>query len=40
MGRPLPGYRVRITDNDGHVTNEGEVTLVLGAERPAGLMQG
>jgi acetyl-CoA synthetase len=40
MGRPLPGYRVRITDGDGHVTKEGEVTLVLGAERPAGLMQG
>ena len=40
MGRPLPGYRVRITDIDGHVTTEGEVTLVLGADRPAGLMQG
>jgi acetyl-CoA synthetase len=40
MGRPLPGYRVRITDVDGHVTREGEVTLVLGADRPAGLMQG
>ena len=40
MGRPLPGYRVQITDIDGHVTNEGEVTLVLGADRPAGLMQG
>jgi acetyl-CoA synthetase len=40
MGRPLPGYRVQITDSDGHPTKEGEVTLVLGAERPAGLMQG
>ncbi len=40
MGRPLPGYRVRITDHDGHETKEGEVTLVLGTERPAGLMQG
>src|SRR5687768_785905 len=40
MGRPLPGYRVQITDGDGHVTKEGEVTLVLGADRPAGLMQG
>jgi acetyl-CoA synthetase len=40
MGRPLPGYHVRITDNDGHDTKEGEVTLVLGADRPAGLMQG
>jgi acetyl-CoA synthetase len=40
MGRPLPGYRVQITDNDGQVTKEGEVTLVLGDNRPAGLMQG
>jgi acetyl-CoA synthetase len=40
MGRPLPGYRVRITDVDGRTTKEGEVTLVLGSERPAGLMQG
>ncbi|MGB6399683.1 MAG: AMP-binding protein [Bradyrhizobium sp.] len=40
MGRPLPGYRVQITDGDGHLTKEGEVALVLGAFRPAGLMQG
>ena len=40
MGRPLPGYRVQITDVDGHITKEGEVTLLLGADRPAGLMQG
>jgi acetyl-CoA synthetase len=40
MGRPLPGYRVRISDADGHSTTEGEVSLVLGADRPAGLMQG
>jgi acetyl-CoA synthetase len=40
MGRPLPGYRVEITDVDGRLTSEGEVTLVLGADRPAGLMQG
>jgi acetyl-CoA synthetase len=40
MGRPLPGFRVQITDMDGQVTKEGEVTLVLGADRPAGLMQG
>jgi acetyl-CoA synthetase len=40
MGRPLPGYRVQITDGDGQVTKEGEVTLLLGADRPAGLMQG
>lgn len=40
MGRPLPGYRVQITDIDGQVTKEGEVTLLLGDDRPAGLMQG
>jgi acetyl-CoA synthetase len=40
MGRPLPGYRVQITDGDGHITKEGEVSLLLGADRPAGLMQG
>ena len=40
MGRPLPGYRVQITDADGHATGEGEVSLLLGADRPAGLMQG
>jgi acetyl-CoA synthetase len=40
MGRPLPGYRVQITDGDGQITKEGEVTLLLGADRPAGLMQG
>ena len=40
MGRPLPGWRVRITDSDGQPTKEGEVSLVLGADRPAGLMQG
>ncbi|QDP25640.1 AMP-binding protein [Bradyrhizobium cosmicum] len=40
MGRPLPGYRVQVSDADGHPAKEGEVTLVLGAHRPAGLMQG
>lgn len=40
MGRPLPGYRVQVTDNDGHAAKEGEVTLLLGDDRPAGLMQG
>jgi acetyl-CoA synthetase len=40
MGRPLPGYRVEITDIDGHLTKEGEITLPHGADRPAGLMQG
>jgi acetyl-CoA synthetase len=40
MGRPMPGYHVQIRDADGHIAREGEVTLVLGADRPAGLMQG
>jgi acetyl-CoA synthetase len=40
MGRPLPGYLVEITDVDGNLAKEGEVSLVLGADRPAGLMQG
>ena len=40
MGRPLPGYRVEVTDADGLATKEGEITLRLGADRPAGLMQG
>ncbi|MBR0713345.1 AMP-binding protein [Bradyrhizobium liaoningense] len=40
MGRPLPGYRVQISDADGNPAKEGEVTLLLGDNRPAGLMQG
>jgi acetyl-CoA synthetase len=40
MGRPMPGYRVRIADSDGNAVTEGEVTLLLGADRPAGLMRG
>lgn len=40
MGRPLPGYVVKITDADGHPATEGEITLALGEARPAGLMQG
>lgn len=40
MGRPLPGYRVQVSDADGHPAKEGEVALLLGADRPAGLMQG
>jgi acetyl-CoA synthetase len=40
MGRPLPGYKVRVIDADGQPAKEGEVGLVLGSDRPAGLMQG
>ena len=31
MGRPLPGYRVRVLDVDGQPAKEGEVCLDLGA---------
>ncbi|GLH76490.1 AMP-dependent synthetase [Bradyrhizobium sp. SSBR45G] len=40
MGRPLPGYRVEVADIDGNPAREGEITLALTGERPAGLMQG
>jgi acetyl-CoA synthetase len=40
MGRPLPGYRVEVTDADGLLASEGEISLVLNPDRPAGLMQG
>jgi acetyl-CoA synthetase len=40
MGRPLPGWKVRVVDADGNPAKEGEVSLVLGVDRPAGLMQG
>jgi acetyl-CoA synthetase len=40
MGRPLPGYKVAVADADGNPAKEGEVRLVLGANRPAGLMLG
>lgn len=40
MGRPLPGYKVKVNDSDGHPASEGEVSLALGPDRPAGLMLG
>jgi acetyl-CoA synthetase len=40
MGRPMPGYKVQVADADGNPAKEGEVRLVLGAHRPAGLMLG
>lgn len=40
MGRPLPGYTVRVADADGNPAKEGEVRLLLGDHRPAGLMLG
>jgi acetyl-CoA synthetase len=39
MGRPLPGYRVRLLDADGREQEEGEVCLVLDPA-PIGLMAG
>jgi acetyl-CoA synthetase len=40
MGRPMPGYKVRVVDADGNPAKEGEICLVLGEDRPAGLMLG
>jgi len=39
MGRPMPGYRVVLVDADGHIANEGELSLQLDP-RPPGLMDG
>ncbi len=39
MGRPLPGYQVRLLDTDGTPQQEGEICLAL-APRPLGLMVG
>jgi acetyl-CoA synthetase len=40
MGRPLPGYTVALLDVDDRPAREGEVALVLGEQRPLGLMVG
>ena len=39
MGRPLPGYRIRLVDPDGAEAEEGEIALALDPA-PLGLMQG
>jgi acetyl-CoA synthetase len=39
MGRPLPGYRIRLLDADDRDAEEGEICIDLSA-RPAALMQG
>jgi acetyl-CoA synthetase len=39
MGRPLPGYRVALLDQNGAAQKEGEICLTL-SSRPTGLMQG
>ncbi|WP_062203286.1 AMP-binding protein [Aureimonas sp. AU12] len=40
MGQPLPGYQIAVVDPDGRPAREGEVCIVLGSLRPAGLMAG
>jgi acetyl-CoA synthetase len=39
MGRPLPGYRIRLLDAEDRDAEEGEVCIALN-ERPTGLMRG
>jgi acetyl-CoA synthetase len=39
MGRPMPGYRIRLLDQDGEDAAEGAVCIDLSA-RPPALMQG
>lgn len=39
MGLPLPGYKIKLLDADGHEADEGEVCIDLSA-RPLGLMEG
>ncbi|MGF1667512.1 MAG: AMP-binding protein [Acidimicrobiia bacterium] len=40
MGRPLPGYRIVLLDADGNESDEGEISIRLGEDRPLGLMTG
>jgi len=41
MGRPLPGYRIALLDEEGRPGKaEGEICIALGDARPAGLMAG
>ena len=39
MGRPLPGYRIRLLDTDEHDAEEGQVAIALDPA-PTGLMRG
>ncbi len=39
MGRPLPGYRIALLDEEGAPREEGEISIALDP-RPAGLMAG
>ncbi|HLY54943.1 MAG TPA: AMP-binding protein [Stellaceae bacterium] len=40
MGRPLPGYRIHLLDEEDAPAAEGEICLGLDADRPGGLMLG
>jgi acetyl-CoA synthetase len=39
MGRPLPGYRIALLDEEANTADEGEISIALDP-RPAGLMAG
>jgi acetyl-CoA synthetase len=39
MGRPMPGYAVKLLDENGEETQEGEIAVAL-EPRPLGLLQG
>jgi acetyl-CoA synthetase len=38
MGKPMPGFRIALLDGDGKESEQGEISLPLGAQRPVGLM--
>ncbi len=40
MGRPMPGYRIVLLDADGEESDEGEICIALGDDRPLALMTG
>ena len=40
VGRPLPGFSIRLRDGAGAETDEGEICVDLEPERPVGVMQG
>ncbi len=40
MGRPMPGYVIDLLDPDGEPSDEGEICIKLGEDRPLGLMVG
>jgi len=39
MGRPMPGFDIKLLDNDGAEVDEGEIAVALD-RRPLGLLQG